>query len=257
MNYLVTKEHKYPNLSSLKLVENIAKLISHDVLELPEWFHDYASAHCHRIAFDLDLVKKHVPVKDAKVLELGSVPLLLTGALRELGYDIQGIDIAPERFQSVISRVNVNVRKCDIEVERLPFPDSSFDAILFFELFEHLRINPIFTMKENFRVLKPGGVLLVSTPNLKSLDGIINFLFQGKAFSLCGDIYKEYEKLQSIGHMGHVREFTVREVSDFLTKIGFRVNEIIYRGWYFSGLKQLAIRLFPKLRPYITIVATK
>jgi len=237
-------------------VESVTKLISRDASDLPGWYRDYADAHRSRIAFDLDLVRDHVR-KDARVLEVGSVPFLLTCALQDLGYDLYGVDIAPERFQAVIPLMTSTISKCDIETESLPFPDASFDAILFFELFEHLRINPIFTMREVFRVMKPSAVILLSTPNLKSLDGIINFLFRGMASSVCGDIYKEFEKLQVIGHMGHVREYTRNEVVDFLTKSGFTVTQIIYRGWYPNKCKRLVLRLFSQLRPYVTIVATK
>ena len=136
---------------------------------------------------------------------MGSVPPLLTGALKRLSYDVQGVDIAPERFESSFARLNVPVAKCNIETEKLPFPDRSFGLVIFNELFEHLRINPIFTMREIFRVARSGGVLLLSTPNLKSLNGIANFLVRSKASSCCESVFDEYEKLSSLGHMGHVR----------------------------------------------------
>lgn len=57
--------------------------------------------------------------------------------------------------------------------------------------------------------------------------------------------------------MGHVREYTSAEIIKFLSDIGFEVKKLICRGRYPSNSSQLAIRLFPKLRPFITYVAQK
>ncbi|HYE65336.1 MAG TPA: class I SAM-dependent methyltransferase [Pyrinomonadaceae bacterium] len=257
MSYAVSKEASSPDFHSLKLLDDVARLIEpHSPGEWLSVFRDYVRNHSKRIAFDVDFVRRYA-AKGDKLLEFGSVPLLFTGALQRLGYDIQGVDIAPERFQTAIDQLGISVSKCNIETEPLPFADASFDLAIFNELFEHLRINPIFTMREVLRVLRPGGILLLSTPNLRSLGGIRNFLLRNKSYSCCGDMYGEYEKLRTIGHMGHVREYTTLEVSEFLGKIGFKVTEVIYRGGYESQLAQLATGLIPQLRPFVTIVAMK
>ena len=129
--------------------------------------------------------------------------------------------------------------------------------IVFNEIFEHLRINLIFTMTELFRILKPGGVLLLSTPNLRSLSGIRNFLFQKRSQSGYWDIYEQYEKLVNLGHMGHIREYTSVEVFTFLSKIGFRVESLVYRGTYRSRIDNWIIKFRPNLRPFISYIVRK
>lgn len=256
MKYSICKEVRSPTSSSLKLIDDATELIKFHLSEQTKWFHIYAKEQRGRIALDLDLLREYVGKND-RVLELGSVPLLLTVACQYSGYDIQGVDIAPERYEAAINHIGLLVRKCNIELDRLPFADSSFNTILFFEIFEHLRINLIFTMKEVFRVMRPGGILLLSTPNLKSFHGTINFLFRTENFSGAQDIYTQYEKLEIKGHMGHVREYSAYELSAFLTKIGFRVNEVMYRGSYGSRRIDLPLKLFHKLRPNMVIIATK
>jgi hypothetical protein len=64
-------------------------------------------------------------------------------------------------------------------------------------------------------------------------------------------------KLETLGHMGHVREYTITEVTDFLRKIGFEIDKIIYRGRIAGTISKLIIRLFPSLRPFVTYVARK
>jgi SAM-dependent methyltransferase len=130
-----------------------------------------------------------------------------------------------------------------VETELLPLETGICDVGNFNELFEHLRINPVFTLGEVHRVLKPNGILLLSTPNLRSLKGLVNFLFKNKAYSCLGSIYDEYKKLEHLGHMGHVREYTTREMSEFLYRSGFRLQTIVFRGRDDQKLAQLAAGL--------------
>jgi len=209
-----------------------------------------------RIAYDLDYVRRYAP-SHAEIVEYGAIPLMLTLALQESGFKVTGVDLAPERFQTLIDRLQLRVVSCDIERQPPPFAPNSCDLVTFNELFEHLRINPIFTMEGVFRILRPGGRLLLSTPNLRSLNGIINFLWHGRSYSCCSKIYEEYRKLDEIGHMGHVREFTPVEVCTFLGQIGFEVETVIFRGHFPEPWKQRLCRLQPALRPFMTIVARK
>lgn len=256
MTYNAIAEVNHPTPSSLKLVKDVTRAIAATQNDFHAWFSSYASNHRRRIAFDIDYVQ-HYTQKHHAILEFGAVPLLLTAALHQLGYPIQGVDIAPERFQTAIDALNLNVAKCDIEIESLPFPDNAFDCILFNEIFEHLRINLIFTLQEVFRVIRPGGLLMLSTPNLRSLNGILNFILRDQAFSCIPDIYTQYEKLQTLGHMGHVREYTTTEVCQLLEKIGFRIQSALYRGQYPQRYQRAITRLIPGLRPIVTIIATK
>jgi SAM-dependent methyltransferase len=246
----------YPSEESLAAMEVCENEIVPEDPELAAWHNSYIESHKLRVALDLDIVKEHVP-RGVHVLEFGSVPLLFTAALARSDYKVTGCDIAPERYASTLEKVGIEAVKCDIETEKLPLPSDAFDAIVFNELFEHLRINPIFTFSEVFRVLKPKGALMLSSPNLRSFGGICNFLFKNKAYSCSGDTYAEYRKLENLGHMGHVREYTTDEVVEFLGKTGFQVTKIIYRGRYNTNLRQLAIRAIPSLSPFVSYIATK
>jgi SAM-dependent methyltransferase len=249
------REAFFASAESLKTIDAQASLLCPEEPTLLTWHNSYVSTHRGRLALDLDIVKGQVG-QNANILEFGSIPLLFTVALSRSNYKVTGCDIAPERYASTISKIGIDVVKCNIEVEKLPFQDNSFDAVVFNELFEHLRINPIFTLSEVFRIMKPKASLILSSPNLRSLNGIYNFLIRNKAHSCCGDIYTEYQKLEKLGHMGHVREYTTREVIEFLENIGFLVTKVIYRGQY-NSFGKLIIRSLPSLSPYVSYIAYK
>ena len=242
--------------SSLSLVAEIAARVEPEYPALVPWFDSYFHQHHERLAGDLEIVTRHVRPR-ARILEYGAIPLLLTGALAARDFELNAIDIEPERFGAAIRSLGLKVTRCDIETEAVPFDVETFDAVLFNELFEHLRIDPVFTMREVFRVLRPGGVLLLSTPNLRSFRGIRNLVLRNQGHAVSAGVWEQYEKLESLGHMGHVREYTTREVAEFLNRIGFQVEKVIYRGGHGKGIVGLAERWAPSLRPFFTLVGRK
>jgi SAM-dependent methyltransferase len=239
-------------------------------------YYGYVEAHTDRLATDLDLVRRHARPGSA-IVEVGSTPLVLTTAMVDAGYLVTGVDIKPSRFAETIADVGLDIRECDVETQPLPFGDDTFDLAVFNEIFEHLRIDLPFTLREVLRVLTPGGVLLLSTPNLRSLLGLFNYLVRGRAYSCSGDIFRQYKKLQTVGHMGHVREYTAVEVREFLQRVGFNVEETIFRGDYEQTFHRaarsnprlrryakpatvtarMAVHALPRLRPFMSVVARK
>lgn len=68
------------------------------------------------------------------------------------------------RYLGNVSYVGIDYTDCDIETESLPYPNRSFDVVICLALIEHLD-NPSNLLSESYRVLSPGGILILSTPN--------------------------------------------------------------------------------------------
>ena len=236
-----------------KLFKVIEKELNMIDPNLREWNFNYFSAHKNRYASDLEIIESYYT--KGEILEVGSVPCHLTYCLKKLGYPVIGLDLNPNRVKSFIEKHNLTVIKCDIEKDKLPFEANKFGLIIFNEVFEHLRIDPIFTLKELNRVLKPGGIMILTTPNLYFLGKIIRFLI-GRGFN---DAYTEFKKLHTLGHMGHIREYSTKEVKQFLENTGFKVIKIEYKIYNKTKIPflGLACRIIPKWRPFQVIISKK
>lgn len=247
-----------PTPDNLRVVSDVIPTVAPSGGDLADWYATYAKNHARRWAVELDLLGRVDPAATARILDVGSMPPVLLAALKATGRNAAGVDIAPERFQETLDRLELSVGRCNVETEALPFPDGSFDIVLFNEVFEHLRINLITTMAEVGRVIAPGGLLFLSTPNARSLRGLHNFVLHGKG-GWCGaaDIYAQYEKLDRLGHMGHVREYTARDVSVFLGRLGLDVIHTVWRSTYGGRIYRRIDRFFPTLSPVMTLVARK
>ena len=139
-----------------------------------------------RRAHEREAVTRSI-IQDAvlrRVLELGLPPgarILdapcgggaLTMALRERGYQMFGADVDP----AAALLLGDAFKSADLS-QSLPWPDGFFDAALSVEGIEHLE-NRHGYVRELARVLKPGGTLVLTTPNIVSLRSRVRFRGSG------------------------------------------------------------------------------
>lgn len=97
--------------------------------------------------------------KDMRILDFGCGEGNLVKAFTELGYDTYGADVLDSS-----SLDDDHYKKIDFNPYVLPFEDNSFDLVYSTSVFEHV-LNPEESLKEIYRVLKPGGVTIHSLPS--------------------------------------------------------------------------------------------
>lgn len=103
----------------------------------------------------------------------------------------------------------------DAEKDRFPYEDGFFDVVIVAELIEHLLLDPMFTVSEANRVLKMGGSLVVTTPNVARLDAVKSLLEHGGDHPFTCSAYAE---------KGHHREYTPAEIQLLLVAGGFGID---------------------------------
>ncbi len=116
-----------------------------------------------------------------KVLDIGCGNGDYAYNLHKMGFDVLACDMDVDRFAY---KGIIEFRKCNV-AEKLPFPDKYFDYIIFAEVIEHLN-NPYDVIRELYRILRPGGIFLLSTPNILNLKSRMRFLVEG-----CWEYFRE------------------------------------------------------------------
>jgi SAM-dependent methyltransferase len=179
----------------------------------------YAERSSGRLAISLD-VALHLIAPGDDVLELGSEPWLFTQMLIEHG--ITPTTAAKRPGDSAEServtiewdgrRAVVEQRIFDAEHVRWPYADECFDCVLCMEVVEHLSYSPANVLHEANRVLRPGGRLLLTTPNALAARKLVALL-RGR------NVYAPYSGFGPFGR--HNREFTPEEVRLILEESGF------------------------------------
>ena len=256
-------EPNQPSQESFDLVHTTADTLARDSFGTNPDIVGYMRHFERRVSFDLDQVCTYVEA-GAKILEVGAFPYLLTIPLVRSGYRVTvlGKGSSQEHLRHIPESIGAQSIDCDLDVDAIAAADGCFDAVVMNEVFEHLRINLIFSMRELYRVLRPGGVLLLSTPNLRSINGIYNLLRHQESYSSMGGIFENFSHLEKVGIMGHIREYTPKEVTDFLLEIGFSIQGVIHRGrfddsWWVWRASNHLCRIAPQFRPFFSVVACK
>ena len=189
-----------------------------------------SQSHKTRLARTLEITPPGGP--DDRILEMGAY-LQITPALRtRLGYGtVRGCYYGPAGevdHRSVVSTEGETFA-CDIDLfdaekDRFPYADDYFSTVLCGELIEHLFHDPMHLMSEVNRILKPGGHLVLTTPNLASLRGDLCH----PAGLSSRDSFTAYIRPAADGETDarHNREYTPLEIHQLLENSGFSVARL-------------------------------
>ncbi len=190
----------------------------------------YTNTHITRLTKTLSLT----PAGDASqaILEMGAY-MQITPALRhQLNYGtVRGCYYGPagqtdhHQIQSEDGRnFECEVDLFDAEKDIFPYPDASFNTVLCCELLEHLTADPMHMMSEIARILKPGGHLLLTTPNVASYRAI-HAILNGYHPSFF-PAYILPRKPGEEAEARHNREYTAKEVHLLFWEAGFEITHL-------------------------------
>ncbi|MFG6501338.1 glycosyltransferase [Sulfitobacter sp. 1A15106] len=162
------------------------------------------------------------------ILDVGVFPPLafeamVVNALKDV--KMSGIWEGPHPYAQSVKSLNpaypdfdIELRPANIERDVMPYGDAEFDMVLGMEIFEHLALDPHFFLSQAARVLRPGGHIILTTPNVGSHRGVRKMLDRESPYSFglfvpTGGVYGR-----------HNREYTPREVEALAHGAGFETQ---------------------------------
>jgi 2-polyprenyl-3-methyl-5-hydroxy-6-metoxy-1,4-benzoquinol methylase len=202
-----------------------------------EWPEQAAAANTHQRVFEL--VQQYLlEPQGRKVCDLPCGAGAFSARLATLGCNVTAVDLEAaepfyfDRAQRVLADGNL----------KLPFADGEFDAMVSIEGIEHLE-NPSFFVRECARVVKPGGLVILSTPNVDSYRSRRSAHFHG---------YHKYFRPLSPTHKTayHLHPIDMTFMGGALRKAGLEVmdlavNRMNDKNWLRELMRPLFNRKLP------------
>lgn len=201
---------------------NVSQLLD----ELIDPDDSYHQTHRKRIGRTLSVLLDEQPTTGA-LLELGTsgvIPLALKEFVPELQVHVTEFDLSkPETgkksFTKGERKRSCPVYRVNLEETPIPVEDETFDYVVCTEIIEHMEKDPMFMMAEINRVLKPGGTLVLTTPNVVSTHGINAMLENKEPY-----FYMHYRQAGTLDR--HNYEYSLWSISQVMRAAGFRG-----KGW--------------------------
>lgn len=188
---------------------------------------NYAREDCDRFLYTLSLI----PNGPIRILEVGANPYFLTyliktyrpeAGLTLLNYFGGPTELRSQTLEAVgiggsVERHNLTYHNLNVEETDLPFEDGSFDLVLYCEVIEHLLNDPVASLLRLKRVLRPGGALVLTTPNVARLANVARLIAGA-------NIYDPYSGYGPYGR--HNREYNRHELHRLLHYVGLEADTI-------------------------------
>lgn len=150
------------------------------------------------------------------IMALAGLRVTAVDTWAEYAAELDNLMGTREQFAARFNRLGVQWVEHDIQQPPLPFPSRSFDMISLFAVLEHLP-RPAIALQETVRLLRPGGILLITIPNVANLRNRLRLL---RGRSPHADSIDDWF---GPSFFGHYREMTIVELTRILRRSGFSI----------------------------------
>lgn len=170
--------------------------------------------------------------RGSRILDLGAGEGALSERLHDQGYRVHSVDINQERFKARTEFEELDLNNSVEFLRLLKKHGNSFDLVLGIEVIEHVE-NPWDFIRNLKELVRDGGYILISTPNITSWYSRTNFFFKGQ--------FHQFERGDS--HYGHINPISEYELKLICQRSGLSIEKIIPGGW----LPRLWLNSSPKV----------
>ncbi|HUM05571.1 MAG TPA: class I SAM-dependent methyltransferase [Terriglobales bacterium] len=194
-----------------------------------------------RRRFTLEMVESRL-APGSKILDVGCGTGHLAGALMQRGYDAWGVDFSEGMVQ--YAAVHYRADRFQVgDIERIPFPDNTFDGIVCLGVMEYLSSDEK-ALREMWRVLKPGGVAIITTPNaLCPFWYCDRGLLKARILArpLVRLVRRSLTAAKDLPTVTH-RRFFPGHWAKLMRSVGLKTEEVVCHAWGWYSLE----RFFPQ-----------
>jgi cyclopropane fatty-acyl-phospholipid synthase-like methyltransferase len=167
-----------------------------------------------------DLIAAHC-TKGSSILELGAGSGAMAARLFDMGYRVHAVDIDASTWACS----HIPVQELDLNNEDWPLTISQpFPCVLAMEVVEHLE-NPKGFFRNLFKVVRPDGLCVVTTPNVLNARSLSRFLKKGQFYCFSPELYFK---------TGHISILPYWLLHLFAQDAGFQVLETHFVGRLYS-----------------------
>jgi len=149
--------------------------------------------------------------RGTNLLDIGCAQGFFLFGASQAGYTTKGIEISQDAAEYARREFGLDIEAKPFE--ELRFAENHFDVVTLWQVLEHVPY-PLMILKEVHRILKPGGLLAVSTPDIGGIPA-----------KILGKRWWDIKRL-------HVNQFTTKTLADILQNAGFKnTSSVSYRGY--------------------------
>jgi SAM-dependent methyltransferase len=182
-------------------------------------------------------ILKRYAIPGGRAIDLGAGSGALAVRLRDLGYEVIALDMNSEKYKADIPFIHLNLNNPNFS----PLGNGVFDLVTAVEVIEHLE-SPIAFLRHIRSWCKPGGMALITTPNMDNVPSRFRFLLTGKLHMMDEKVPNH---ISPIFYDLFIRQYLPRAglklvEHHFFPENGYKVSRKSY-SWIF----RLIARLFP------------
>lgn len=200
---------KYCHLIYMNPTENVSKTIEYYFKAKNTHAPTIRESYLRTAKSQVHLIQKYASGKN--LLDIGCAQGFFLSSASKAGYTTKGIEISQDAAAYAIREFGLDVEAKPFE--ELRFAENHFDVVTLWQVLEHVPY-PLMILKEVHRILKPGGIVVASTPNIEGIPARI--------------LRKRWWDIKRL----HVNQFTTKTLTDILQNAGFKnISSVSYRGF--------------------------
>lgn len=183
----------------------------------------------------IKLIKEYFP-NSVRIVDLAAGEGAFSVRLSELGHKVVAVDAFADNWKA--KDIELNIQNLDSEfAAQMVSEDNKFDAVVAIEIVEHLE-NPFRFVRECAKLLRPGGLLFLTSPNVESVFSRLLFLYTGRLSS-----FAAYETVRP----AHITPIFRWKLDMLLDEAGFQEIREEFDEQFFVDETNFKVRLTEKV----------